>query len=484
MCRHQVTFALYLLVNLLCFRVEPQELDRFQPFRKLWQDDELAQHPELSEASRYELRLEISDNLTEVTGSLRVWFTNRQSKALSELPFFCYPNLTSGSLDVSAVTVAGSPVRPVWQKARSLLVVPILPPLKPRDQTEIEIRYSLRLPVNTAGKADLFSYARGVLSLAYAYPLIQASRAWDHELPAPYGDVVTTEVGFYICRVSFPEDVVLVFPGVELARKRQAGRIEVLFALGPARDLYLAASRDFVLIEEQREGVFVRSVALFGQEEGGALLLDAAHAALKVFSRRFGAYPFTTLTVVSAPIESLGMEFSGIIVLASRLYDLEGESPREPQRFVLEGTLAHEVAHQWFHTSVGNDQLTEPWIDESLAQYAYWLYYLDRYGDARQAFQEFEDTWKRVNRARIPIGMPVWSYSRKEFWPIIYGRAPLFLYALSGRMGEERFDLLLSELVRRYEWQLIDGEVIRAVAEELCQCELDDLWAEWMIPEN
>ncbi|HEC60883.1 MAG TPA: hypothetical protein ENI27_01360 [bacterium] len=190
------------------------------------------------------------------------------------------------------------------------------------------------------------------------------------------------------------------------------------------------------------------------------------------------------MTVVSAPIRSLGMEFSGIIVLASRLYDLEGESPGELQRFILEGTLAHEVAHQWFHTIVGNDQLTEPWIDESLAQYAYWLYYLDRYGDARQAFQEFEDTWKRIKRGRIPIGRPVWSFSRREFGPVIYGRAPLFLYALSGRMGQERFDLLLSELVRRYEWQLIEGEVIKAVAEELCPCRLDDLWEEWVIPEH
>ncbi len=51
-------------------------------------------------------------------------------------------------------------------------------------------------------------------------------------------------------------------------------------------------------------------------------------------------------------------------------------------------------------------------------------------------------------------------------------------------MGQERFDLLLSELVRRYEWQLIEGEVIKAVAEELCPCRLDDLWEEWVIPEH
>jgi len=427
------------------------------PFSKLWVEDEFAQHPQLAEASRYELRLEISESLTTVAATLRVWFTNRQSEQLSELPFFCYPNLTSGALEVAAVTVAGSPVQPAVRGAGSLLVVPLPVPLRPRAGTEITIEYSLRVPEGAAGEANVFSYTQGVLSLAHAYPMIPAPRAWDHGPPAPYGDFVTNEVSFYVVRVGVPEDVVVAAPGVELARRSQGGRAEVLFAVGPARELYLAASRDFVVLEEQRGGTMVRSAALRGREEGAQLALEAAHAALESFSGRLGFYPFTTLTVVSAPLRALGMEFPGIIALASRLYDSEAGSDGLPQRVLLEGTLAHEIAHQWFYAGVGTDQLEEPWIDESLAQYAYWLYWRDRYGDGREAFQEFEDAWNAIGRAQIPVGMPVAAYSREEYAAIMYGRAPLFLHALAGRMGEERFDLLLSELTRRYEWQLIDG---------------------------
>ena len=39
----------------------------------------------------------------------------------------------------------------------------------------------------------------------------------------------------------------------------------------------------------------------------------------------------------------------------------------------------HEVVHQWFYNLVGNDQVNEPWLDESLAQYATWQYYIDRF---------------------------------------------------------------------------------------------------------
>ena len=34
------------------------------------------------------------------------------------------------------------------------------------------------------------------------------------------------------------------------------------------------------------------------------------------------------------------------------------------------GSIAHEVAHQWWYGIVGNDQYTEPWLDEAFATYS------------------------------------------------------------------------------------------------------------------
>jgi aminopeptidase N len=293
---------------------------------------------------------------------------------------------------------------------------------------------------------------------------------------------VTNEVSFYVVEASAPEEAVLAFPGIELGRRTAQGRTEVLFALGPARDLFLAASREFVVLEERRGGVTVRSVAPRGREDGARLVLSAAEEALVSFSRRFGPYPFSTLNLVAAPFGALGMEFPGITLLALRLYDLGEGAHGIPHRVLLEATLAHEVAHQWFYASVGNDQLEEPWIDESLAQYASWLYYRDRENaaGARGMIQEFEERWERVERAPIPIGKPVSAYSPLEYSAIIYGRAPLFLRALALEMGEERFDRFLAELAARFEWRLIDGDDFRLLAEEACGCDLAALWGEWV----
>jgi hypothetical protein len=479
----------------------------FAAFRELWLEDELAAHPQLAEAPRYRLHLEVADDLRRVDGSLALLYTNRLERPLAELPFFCYPNVAGGALKVGSVQVGGTPVQPQWRAEGTLLAVPLPSPLRPGGRVEIRIRFLLEVPEGRGGEPGLFALTGdGLLSLGHAYPMVPAPSAWSDRRPAPYGDFVTNEVAFFTARIGLPEGVQLAAPGVELGRRAQRaqsargmqgaqpgrgaqrGRTEVLLALGPARELYLAAGRDLVLLEERRGPLVVRSAAARAQEGDARVMLEAAHAALEIFGRRFGPYPFTTFSVISAPLRALGMEFPGVVLLASRLYGnakaVPPEVPEDPQRlFELEGTLAHEVAHQWFYAMVGSDQLEEPWIDESLAQYAFWLYYRDRYGDGAVAWREIEDTWDRIGRAEIPIGRPVSAYTHDEYGGVIYGRAPLFLEALSELMGEERFDAFLRQLALRYRWRMIDGEGFRSLVLEVGGCdpqELDRLWAKWV----
>ncbi len=90
---------------------------------------------------------------------------------------------------------------------------------------------------------------------------------------------------------------------------------------------------------------------------------------------------------------------------------------------MLESTVAHEVGHQWFYNGVGNDQHTEPWLDEAVDQYVTGLYFLDQYGPSGQ--QSYRDSWvsrwERIKRAPIPIGHPASSYQGKEYGAIVYG---------------------------------------------------------------
>lgn len=52
----------------------------------------------------------------------------------------------------------------------------------------------------------------------------------------------------------------------------------------------------------------------------------------------------------------------------------------EKNEFLLEYVIAHETAHQWWYSAVGNDEISEPWLDEALTEYSTIVYFEQKYG--------------------------------------------------------------------------------------------------------
>jgi aminopeptidase N len=148
----------------------------------------------------------------------------------------------------------------------------------------------------------------------------------------------------------------------------------------------------------------------------------------------------------------------------------------------LEGVVAHEVAHQWFYSVVGNNQVDEPWVDEALVQYATLLYYQDVHSSSGAAgFRgSLERRWNRVDRADIPIGMPVRAYTDQEYGAIVYGRGPLFIETLAKEMGQETFAAFLRDYYQTYQWGIATGDGFKQLAEGHCACDLTALFETWV----
>lgn len=206
--------------------------------------------------------------------------------------------------------------------------------------------------------------------------------------------------------------------------------------------------------------------------------MDISVESLRIFSQRYAPYPYTELDVVATPTLALGVEYPGLIAIAERLY-----SPEAPL-YYLESVTAHEVGHQWFYNLVGNDQLNQPWLDESLTQYITWQYYADRYGEAgaRGFKASLEDRWIGVDNQPIPVGQPVSEYDQKEYSAIVYGRGGLFFFALRDEIGQEAFDVFLKSYTQTYSWEIASAESLRQAAETSCACDLSVLFEEWVYP--
>jgi hypothetical protein len=439
-------------------------------------------------ASVYEIELRISDDMLSLGGHEAVCYTNRENEPLEEVFFRLFPNLLGGAVTVSALHVDGEDVAPVYELADSALRVPLAERLEPGEGVVIEMDFEVEVAEEMTRNYGLFGLFDGVLSLHEVYPVIPVydDEGWNVELPSPQGDITYYDAGFYRVRVTAPANLVVVASGVQVGREEDGSDQTLTFVAGPARGFYLATSADYAVLSGTVGETRVNSYALAAQEDAAELALEFAMRALESYSERFGVYPYREFDVVSTPMLALGMEYPGIVAITLGVYDLDAEVRGVPAPIMMEGTVGHEVAHQWFYNLVGSDQIDEPWLDEAVVQYVTGLYYLDTYGE--RGYQGWRgswyDRWDGVERDDIPIGLPVVAYEDGAYGAIVYGRGPLFVEALAEEMGQEVFDGFLRDYAQSYAWDIGTGEVFRRLAEEHCQCDLTTLFTEWVYPEE
>ena len=109
----------------------------------------------------------------------------------------------------------------------------------------------------------------------------------------------------------------------------------------------------FSVTDTSVNGVKLRLGAPDSSDIRDALVPEFRRAIIEL-ARRFGPFPFPSLSVARLPAEGGGIEYPSSILM------LDGS------RLV----AVHETAHQWFYAMVGDSQALHPWLDEAFAQYA------------------------------------------------------------------------------------------------------------------
>lgn len=463
----------------------PIPWDDRSPFRQGLIETEQAVLEDLPGASVYHLDMRIAGDLKRVQGRQEVRYTNQEGGPLNEVYFHLFPNRLGGRMTIANLKVNGRAVQPGYVLDMTAMRVPLPVALQPGQQVVIQMDFSVEVPTDPQANYGVLAFKDRVLALAHFYPMIAVydDEGWHVEQSPEYGDLVYADSSFYLVRVTAPAGQTLVASGVEIDCSTGDGTQVVTYAAGPMRDFYLVAvASDQVHVFSQTVGqTTIHSYAIL--PDGATRALEHAANALRLYGERIGPYPFTELDLVSTPNLALGIEYPGVIALTTRIYGRSARINGTPAPVILEATVAHEVAHQWFYSVVGNDQVNEPWLDEALAQYMTLLYYHDLYGAAAaESFkQSFYARWERVDREAIPIGLAVASYSDREYGAIVYGRGPLFFDALAqGPLGGEKFNAFLQAYYRAYQWGNATSAGLKGVAERVCGCDLTPLFSEWV----
>ncbi len=303
------------------------------------------------------------------------------SAPLRELYFRTYPNLYAfgGSLQVTGARVNGTTVNFGQAAEGSAIHLSLPTPLQPGTKADVSLSFwGNAARESRPGDYTIFGANEDVLNLTNFYPILAARRgdAWALDIPHPRGDVGFHDAALYRAEVTAPSDQTVVATGTEITRTVGAdGWVTTRFVQGPAREFTMLLGSRLQVTETETLGTRIRSYFYPEDAEAGLTALYDAAAALQVYSDRYGPYPYRDMAIVEAPLTFHGMEFPGLSLIGSQVYN--------QYRKDLEMLVVHEVAHQWWYNQVGTDQIMNPWLDEGLAEFSMYDYFAGRYGEPR-----------------------------------------------------------------------------------------------------
>ena len=430
----------------------------------------------------------LAGDVPTVEGVQQMRITNQEQTSLNELYFWLYPNLPAyeGAAEVKRALVDGRGVEAQHLLDGSAVRIPLDDGLAAGATTDVTFWFTATLPTQvTAGTAGagLYGFVAGVYDLAGFYPTLAVydHTGWNLDAAASYGDSLFADSSFYQVELTVPPGLSVVASGSTLAQQpNDDGTTMWRIAAGPARSFYAAVTDRWLVISEEVDGVRVNAYYPDGGLSSAQTALDFTTNSLRVFNRLFSPYPYRELDVAPLPTTAFGMEYAGLLALAASFYTDAGGA------FSI--AAPHEVAHQWFFNLVGNDQPDEPWLDESLANYAVYLYY-EAVDWPQMQTAVLENIFRyRYNAARNlgidrPVSGAVVEFDQSNYINIIYSKGPLFFHAVRERIGDTAFFAALREYIERHRYNIAYADDLFDALRSHSDTPIDDLIAFWIYGE-
>lgn len=427
--------------------------------------------------------LDLSGTQPRVHATQDTHYTNHTPVDLDTLALRLFPNKPSygSTLTFSKLMVGGGEPATEYLSDKTALLL-TLPHKLPRGQSvDVHMEYDVTVPKENVQGYGTFNYQDGILLLSNFFPILAVYDAdgWNLALAPDYGDPVYAEASFFSLECTVPKGYTVVTSGSTTGKQdNEDGTVTWSCVSGPMRDMMVVVSDRLESTSTAVGFIRVNSYYLADHKRSGEQVLGYARDALRAYQQSFGLYPFAELDVVEAPIYAGGMEYPGLVMVAEQYYPQGGE--------YFEFIAAHEVAHQWWYSLVGDDQVNAPWLDESLANFSTVYYYEATYDRARAelVFQNYVasryQSAKNKGADNI-VNQPVAAFSPEDYGLIVYGKGAVFFSELRKKLGDEAMLAFLRAYFQDREYKLTSGDDLLRVAEQSSGQDLRDFYQKWIL---
>lgn len=313
------------------------------------------------------------DTLTDISLHL---YPNAFSEGASSPPYFAadrnkffYNGESFGKIEISCVELNRKTSEyEICGTDNTILRIPYKP--KAGETVTLSVTATLTLPACNAR----FGVTESTVNFTGFYPVLCH---YENGTPrtegyTAAGDPFFSDISSFYVTADVPEKFMAAASGEVTEHSVTDGKQRLEITAENVRDFALVLSEDFEVHTDSAAlpsgDVKINYFCLSDKEAKDTLTLAAD--ALRVFSDAFGEYPYSSFTVVQAPMGAGGMEFGTLVTV----------DPSVADRTEYERTVVHETAHQWWFGLVGSDQLNSPWMDEGLTEFST-AYYFRRTGD-------------------------------------------------------------------------------------------------------
>ncbi len=306
-------------------------------------------------------------------------------------------------------------------------------PATARGHHHLAVGYSLDLPWKASD--GTFGYRTNQVNLSNWFPfIVPFDGDWVLHDPSTFGEYLVYDAADFDVNIQVDD------PGITLAASApaQVDGSATRYHLEGARTFVISASDSYNVEETAVGPVIIRAYYLPGHKDANDAVIWMATQSVGLYQVKFAPYPYQSLSIIESDMND-GQEFDGLVFLASKFYTEYNGSARSNLFSI--GT--HEIAHQWWYGLVGNDQATEPWLDEAFAVYSERIFY--EYNHPADA-----DWWWgfRVNYFGPSgyVDQGVYGFSTfRAYVNAVYLNGATFLEQLRTRIGDEAFFATLKD---------------------------------------
>ena len=346
-------------------------------------------------SATYDVTASFSWSTRAVSVHTTAHVTNTSGASVTTVAFNL-ATLHTGAANVGAVTVRGSAVSET--ASDQTVLVPFSPALGAGASADVVINYTAHLASTGGGYKWEFTRSNGVMTAYRWIPWLSRTIRFSN---AGGGEATETPTSSHV-HVAITTDQALVI--ASSGQRTALNGLTQTFDAYNVRDFNFSAAPDYHTASRVTGGT---TITFYYRTLSSTNVLNWAASAFDYYTTNVGDLPSDYVNIAEVG-PWYGMESPDLFWI-----------PKDAGGF-LKYEVVHEMAHEWFYSTVGNDQALEPFADEAMAEF------LSR---------DLVTTWTSSRCPNSRLDRTIYTSPGSCYTPVIYYQGYLYLQAYRSHVG-------------------------------------------------